>query len=379
MKRITGVIISLTISALLVVTLFIPTVTNVRVDATEGWQYDDYNLISGAVSASGALELLNVGSVEYVHAKDVGEGSITYSDGHTDTVDVKKAQIDVVMMYGQSNAAYRNPVPSQASPIPKLGTAYYYGLSDRAGALSSENSTGMNLQNCTMYDMINSDTGELRIGDKGPAFAATYYASTHTKVYWINCAIGGQPISTFMPNAWGWNYAETVLQNAISELDEEYFEVFFQGYMWIQGEGNATTPVSAYKSSFLTMHSAILNGELGYRFNVCILSKVREVNAPNPSIAEIDLAEENATIIMATEIADTFTVANGLIGSDELHYSQMGNNLIGTALGESMAEYAHYSSPLVSSSIASLLQIIPLVILAGLVISAVVIITHNRD
>lgn len=351
-----------------------PVISHPDNDGGDGWQYDDYALAEdyGAQAASGSLELITVGDTQYIHAKSVGSGTITTSEG-TEEITVEKAKLDAVFMYGQSNAAYRNAVPSEADPVPEIGTAYYFGLEDRSGPNASENNTGMDITSCKFWSM-SDDNGDLRIGDKGPAFAATYYNNTGHKVYWINGAIGNKSMQQFLPGAFMWEYGEDILTAAMDAVDTDCFDLTIHNYMWIQGEANSSTDTTQYKQWFLQMHGALLHGDMGgYAFEDCYMSKVRSTNGVNSSEAQIELSEEYPSIIMATDISDTFTVSNGLMGSDDLHYSQLGNNLIGEALAESMAPGESGAN----EATYTLLGIIPIVIIAAL-IGVVVLTTISR-
>lgn len=372
MKRMTSMILGIVIPAMLVVVLLVPIINHIDSDIpSDYWQYDDYREISNVTGASGSLELVD----GEVHAKEIGTGTMTFADGHTESVDVHKAVLDVVFMWGQSNAAYRNADPETATAVDK-GAAWYYGTETYSAAIDH---AGMVLTDCDMWTMVD-DTGAVRIGDKAPAFCQTYYERTHHKVYWVDGAIGNKSLSSFLPfNGDMWKYGKSVLEAALDEIDEDHFDWSLKYYMWIQGEANSASPVASYKSQFLSMHEAMLRGNLGEKFQGCFISKVRAINGVNSSQAQIELCEEVNTIHMATELADTFTVANGLMGSDDLHYSQAGNNVLGAALANAIVDYDTADSINVSSAEKALITIIPLLILAGLAIAAVVFITRVRD
>ena len=333
------------------------------------WYYDDYKILNEVDSVSGSLELILVGDVEYVHAKDVGNGVINYQNGTTENIIVEKAQLDLIYMYGQSNAAYRNAVPSEADPIPRLGTAYYYGLEDRSGPTAAENNTGMDLSECDFWTMLD-ENGESRIGDKAPSFSAEYTKITGHKIYWVCGAVGNKGISQFQPpNAFMWTYGKSVLENAVELVDTDKFNLEVTYYLWIQGEANATSPIDQYKSLFLNMHNAMINGDMGYKFKGCFISIVRDQNGENSAIAQRELCKEYSTIHLGADIAKTFTVQNGLMGSDDLHYSQAGNNLIGETMGTNVGDYVRGpTNDLSNQFYYDLFSLIPLFCIIGLIV-----------
>lgn len=364
------IIVGVILTIILLGALIMPLLNTYTPEKTPiGWTYDDYQVADNVESATGALEIVEVDGTKYLHASDVGNGQINYLNGNTETITVSKAPLDLVFMYGQSNATYRNADPEEASPLPKLGTAYYYGLSDRSGPTAAENNTGMNLDDCNFWTMLDNN-GDCRIGDKAPSFSAEYTKITGHKIYWVCGAVGNKGISQFQPpNGFMWTYGKSVLDNAIELVDTDKFNLEVTYYLWIQGEANATSPINQYKSLFLNMHNAMINGDMGYKFKGCFISIVREQNGENPAIAQRELCNEYPTIHLGADIAKTFTVQNGLMGSDDLHYSQAGNNLIGETMGTHVGDYVR--GPTNNSSnqfYYDLLSLIPLFFIIGLIL-----------
>lgn len=149
--------------------------------------YDDHIEILSSIkrtpcpnisSATGALEIITINDIEYLHACDVGNGIITYSDSTKKTINVKKAQLDVFLILGQSNAMYRySSDPSTASPVPPLGTAYYYGTSDDPVSNIFYNRS---VNDYGMHSMTES-ADVARIGNIEAPFAAAYNKITGTQ------------------------------------------------------------------------------------------------------------------------------------------------------------------------------------------------------
>lgn len=326
----------------------------------DGWQYDEYRPVGSYTEASGALEIVTVGGVEYIHAKDLGTGKLILSDGSTETIQVGKAHLDVCFMFGQSNSAYVAVDPSQA-PVPVPGTAYYYGSAD--GRYSE-----IKFASASIHSMTNDD-GTAATADKAPSFAIKYNEITGHRVYWVCGSINGKSITTFDPDGgMTWNYADEVVEYAIKALDKRYFTYDSIAYMWIQGEADKNMAIDEYKSRFLEMNKAIMDGGLaGQEFHHAFISKVRTASS---GTAQAQLAEEYPDMItMATTIATTFTQANGLLASDNAHYTQAGDNLIGTALGESMGQWV-LQNPQVEEGnqpIWKIIGIFPLLIIVAMV------------
>ena len=362
--RLASIVIIMIAGVVLITQVLVPTIDDGN--RADGWQYDDYHPVSelgDVTGASGSLELVTVGDVQYIHAKAVGAGVIERADAAAETIYVQKAKLDVFLMTGQSNSAYHNVAPAETDPQPAPGTAYFWGLENRPIW-----EVDFDPAECGMHDMTKN--GSVLIGDKGPAFAATYYELTGHKVYYITGGIGSQPVVNFVPpDGSMWKHDVAVVADAMDSIDTSVFDVRVLYYMWIQGENDKSTPVETYKERFLAMHDAIIAGDLGADFSKCLISKVRATNGPTASQAQIELAEEYPdTIVMATELSDTFTVENGLMSSDDLHYSQKGDNLIGVALAECAASFA---APRTEDAVHDLLNIIPLLLIVGIIILVV--------
>lgn len=306
--------------------------------------YDDYVEITKLTeespnltisSAAGALEIITVGGIGYLHACDVGDGVITYSDGTEETIIVKKAQLDVFLILGQSNAMYRySSDPSTASPVPPLGTAYYYGTPDDP---VSNIFYDCSVNDYRMHSMTES-TNVAHIGNIEAPFAATYNKRTGHKVLTINGAIGGAPISTYLSGGLSYDYAQTVFSDALLTIDTAHYDFTVRSYIWIQGESDSDTDVETYKRSFMEIHRSLLGiGDIKFsphNFNYGFISKVRSAEGVNSSIAQVQLAKECKTIHLASTASDSFSIDDETMLNDNLHYSQKGDNVIGAELGE---------------------------------------------
>lgn len=327
----------------------LPVITNVISDAddTVRWQYDDYRVIEGASEADGSLELVTVSGVEYVHAKAVGEGTYTITGEEPVSINVSKANLDVFMIAGQSNAGYRpsSADTSTSAPNPAIGTAYYYGNAD--GGVSKPWDAD---STATDYEFMSavSEEGVLRLAHLEGPFSATYYENTGHKVYTINCAIGATNILSWTPGKSSWTWASQVFAAAMDAIDEDLFKPDVKSCIWIQGEADWNQSIDYYMSNFTMWMDSIfgespINFSHDYTFEKILISQVRVIdfngtpsgiNPINPATAQNRLADRYSDVVMVTHIADTFTIANGLMLDDNLHYSQLGQNKIGVAMGD---------------------------------------------
>ena len=320
------------VGIILIGSLLVPALDEMDREAPRGWQYDDYQKCSSDCVASGALEVVSLGGTYYVHASDIGDGS--YTDyGKTHDVTVSKADLDVYMLAGQSNAAYAFYDSDAASPRPLPGTAYYYGTSTTPA--QSWNGT---TDDYGIYSMVDSD-GDMYIGNIEAPFAATYYERTGNKVLIVNTAISGTKIGLFVPGQSGYTYMEDCWTDALSKIDTDHFNVLIKSYLWIQGESDSATAVNAYCGSFVSMNEALTDPDGNFKLKSAIISQVRSASSANAAEAQAYLTSVWPGIYMGTEIAQTFTVANGLLRDDDLHYTQAGYNKVGVALANFAASH----------------------------------------
>lgn len=331
-NNILSLVTEVTVGIILVGAVLVPAIADMEEEGHNGWQYDDYRTCSANCTASGSLEVVDLGGTSYLHAKDIGDGEYS-ENGKTYPVTVQKATLDVYMLGGQSNAAYAYYEPSEAQPRPLPGTSYYYGTSTTP-AQSWHTTT----DDYEIYSMVNS-SGEMFVGNVEAPFAATYYERTGHKSLIINTAISGTGINAFVPGQSGYAHMLEYWEDAMSKIDTDHFEVSIMSYLWIQGEADVNLSVSSYCGSFVKMNDALTDPDGPFKLQSAIISQVREASSQNAADAQEYLASVWPNIFMGTEIAQTFTEANGLLRDDDLHYTQAGYNKIGIALADFAASH----------------------------------------
>lgn len=244
---------------------------------------------------------------------------------------------DVVILMGQSNATYRSAAAdvSTASPVPAPGTAFYYGTEDAPADFFT------NASECGVWPI--SDAGGARIGDKWPSMAATYTEKTGRDVAMFELAKGGASITEFDPDSptgWLWQRCAPMFSSAMSAFEDEGMTIGRISVVWIQGEADASMDPAEYERRLVRICELLVNGALGKPVdNPVWIVKTREARAPIQAGAELQAAADHPGIIrIASEIADTFTQANGLM-ADQSHYTQAGNNLVGSSAGSAIGEH----------------------------------------
>ncbi len=245
--------------------------------------------------------------------------------------------IDVFLLAGQSNAAYGvRSTPETASPVCPVGVGYFFGAPNRPVPYEYWNSSAT----YGIYDMVNSD-GTAKIGGIEQPFAATYYEETGHKVCVINVAVGGATIARWSVDGVFYVWAQEVFGKGLTALENAGFNPICKGLVWIQGESDSTTEISDYKARFTAMfdsmsHSNSENGYFNddYSLDNCIISLVRQSTGLNACMAQVQIDAESEDAKLGCIVCDQFTPENGLLMDDDLHYSQLGLNVVAENLAK---------------------------------------------
>lgn len=299
-------------------------------------EFGDY-VETRAKSASGALELVYIDDVRYLHACGVGAG--TYQVGHkVYRAEVSKADLYVFLIFGQSNAGYFPTAdPSKAEYFTDIGQIFYFGTEDKPvygpGQWDPENIE------YGMFDMMETPT-RAHIGSIEEPFAATLNSITGKKVLTINAAIGGSHMSRWQPGGTAYNWAQTLFAAAIDSVDTDGFNIKAGGLIWSQGEQDPTLAIDSYKERFMAMFDTLKHAENDYGyfsddyvFDKVVISLVRQYRGVNSCCSQIELVAQNKDIYFGCIVCDQFSYENGLLLSDNTHYTQYGRNIDGHDIG----------------------------------------------
>lgn len=276
-------------------------------------------------------------------------------------------RLQVLVITGQSNSAYRGDsvdlnIVNDEIPQPKTNT-YYYGTTNGPiyyGGMPpyGEPSYDTTFESYGIHSMTSN--GSWIIGGYEPALAQSISAKTNCDVLIINAGISAASIGYLLPDQTGGEYVEQVITRALNLIKDDYKIINKIGYCWMQGETDKNNPVSEYIEKFDTIFDWYQ--DLG--FDRCFMVKTRDINGGNSCEAQIELARDNPNIILASTAPDTFTVANGLMNADNLHYTQEGRIIIAEDINSKMV----LKSYLTDNTLADLLGFIPLLITAGIII-----------
>ncbi|MBR6014642.1 MAG: hypothetical protein IK059_01025 [Firmicutes bacterium] len=233
-----------------------------------------------------------------------------------------KAPISIYILTGQSNAAYYFAEPEKSDNT-KKGTAYVYDITDGVYSVQS----------------MNNEDGSQARGNIDASIAKSLYDNLGEKVLIVNTGISGNPIETFEPDD-GVSYAFTKetwdnLQYILkTDWWKDRFEEHVRSYIWIQGESDDWALPERYMYSYMKFHECMRSPMYGCDYGF-ISQIVPRFFRPND--AQERLAQAYDDIWMATRITNTFSPETGELRSDNLHYTQMGDNIAGEDIGHTIA------------------------------------------
>ena len=302
-------------------------------------KYEDWTPIEGEVlGTEGPIEIRN----GMIHAVGVGKATATKADGSTIKIRISAAHADLILMNGQSNAAYYGfgdyptAYDKTIAPVPALGTCFYFGYTDRMPYHETQN-----VSSCKIYDMVNADTGKLRVADKGPGFCKEYSEATSNKTIWVSLAIPSKRIAAWdQPSGSAWVQNIACMDKFNSLLQNTGFIIDKTIVLWAQGESDYLhdTGYAHYLTSFRTLHDSA-PAAWGHDIAGWYLLEGRTAKVGWVNSAFEELAETMPDVHLATtsSLVDSFTLANGLLNTDELHYTQRGDNALADAAARSAA------------------------------------------
>ncbi len=260
----------------------------------------------------GVVAIVVMAAALYDYAPDDGEDST-----------------DVILLMGQSNAAYRESTAdaSTASPVPEPGTAFYYGTSTRPANFNNY------AHECGIWPI--SDVNGARIGDKWPSIAAEYMDATGHNVVMAQIAQGGESIVRFSPTEPGrlWVASQRMVADVMEAMRENGMRIGSVHVVWIQGEADVDMSADEYEERLMSIGETIFNGGLGCDVEAPIWISLTRGSGGSVEAQKEIVSDKPGLFKMASTVASTFS---GDLMADALHYSQKGNNILGGEIGEAV-------------------------------------------
>lgn len=281
--------------------------------------------------------------------------------GITDSVNGED-NLEVLVIAGQSNAAYRQvdvSLINEEIPQP-ITNVYYYGTSTQPiwFGYPSNPTYDQTLASYGIYSMVSN--GQWKIGGYEPVLAESISKKSNCDVLIINVGISSATIANLTPQQIGGEYTAKVIEDALSKVDSKY-HINKLGYVWIQGESNAGSTVDGYIQQF----NIINDWYHEHGFEKCYMVQTRPANSGNAAIAQLKICQDDPSVVLASTAPSTFTVENGLMVSDDLHYSQQGRIVVGEDINSKISLTPHIRD----ASVGNLLGVLPVILIIGLLLA----------
>lgn len=278
--------------------------------------------------------------------------------------------LEVLIIAGQSNAAYRNEnidVVNAEVGLPST-SAYYYGTDSSPifYGWAGDPTYDTSFESYALHSMVQGDSW--KVGGYEAPLAKYIGDYTGHNVLIINVGISSAAIDYLLPSNTGGEYVANVIARALDEIPEAY-KIHKLGVVWAQGESDTHTPINTYLSKFNQIQEWY--AERG--FSDWYLIQTRETNGVNSHSAQVRIVNEDHNVIFGSTAPDSFTVANGLMESDNLHYTQKGRIVIADDIEQVL------DLPAKTLDYSRMIGVIPVIcILLLLVGAATVILSRNR-
>ena len=276
--------------------------------------------------------------------------------------------VDIIIVDGQSNAedwaSFSTIINSEYSATP-AEDLYYYGSPTSTTHYTDSAATIATYGIQPMY----SDNKWV-IGGYGPVLCNQYAAKNGHDVCYINIGRSGQSITALLPSASIGSWGFDIVDKAITALRSDYDKLNMIGWIWAQGEADKNMAIDTYTADF-----KIIQSKFGtYGLNDCYIIHTREYYGGNATEAQAAIAESESNVVMTCLFTEKFTESGGELQSgDPIHYTQKGRNIIAAELASVIPNKT------VSIPSLDLLQVIPFVIIAAVLVSMAAVVIRSKQ
>ena len=222
--------------------------------------------------------------------------------------------------------------------------------------------------------MVNPD-GTWHIGNYEAQLASTFYHKTGQRCLIVNAGWDSASINASQPGEYENTYFKAMFEKAKSLIPTKY-TLKLGCVFWAQGEADDDMTVEEYKDKFLTMWEDYQT--LGWQS--ILIAQTRFDQSPISPEAQEQLNGIDH-IYLATDITQSFTVANGLLNSDNQHYSQKGRIIVAKDWMNFYLdhEYVPTENNEIYGTIYQIAAVIPIIIVVAILMSVVAIFVKNKD
>lgn len=271
--------------------------------------------------------------------------------------------LDIVVLIGQSNTAYwsvSTTMVDDANADIKLpiSNCYYFGTSGApCGSLT------IDFDMCDIYPMVDNNKWVIGGLEVGIASIISNYSGDNVLI--VNAGVSGENIDYFTPDNTGGQRLINMLDRVMSCIDPGY-NIVKTAWIWNQGENDKTTSFTHYIAEFNKINDMFFN--LGY--NKGYIVETRAVNGVNSTVAQSRIVNSIDNINWGSRSTNTFTIDNGYMNEDDIHYNQHGRNVVGIDCGNAIINNIDISD-INNSAYNKIIGLIPIIVLVAVVIGAI--------
>lgn len=283
----------------------------------------------------------------------------------------------VFILAGQSQSVYRNYDLTIANENAKVrdGQAFYYG--NTAPIVYNSSWPTWNLSTLGIHSMNNAD-GSWKVGSMEAPIASTFVNATGKSILIINVGINGRNIESFVNDQEGYRYATTMVEDALSKIDPSY-NVHYGGVFWLHGQAN----LLGTKEHYIREFGKVYNQYKEMGFGTFIIEQPRASEAPTIDAANVEICKTFPNCYIGSTAGTNYFVNGGpYVSADGTHYNQLGRNIVGKELASCYVNEVNrelaWKETLPSSTV-SLLNVIPFLLLAGMITGTVAMFILRRD
>lgn len=292
--------------------------------------------LDNPASASGAGEIVTIGGEDYVRMTGIGELVLKSRSGRASTYTVGPAEMDLVLLTGQSNSVYfTSPQYAQGSSPVAPGKAFYLGTEEGFGTLAGL-ADQSDVWSSGIVDMVAED-GTSRVAQMYPAFMSGYVKETGHRVLVANSGIGGRGIASWDPNAVCDLWTETVLDRVQQLASDGSVVLKPVAVLWSQGESDADETEEYYLERLQKLVERLSGGAYAYSFPEVLSVLPRHPDHAeeiNPALAQTAFAEDSDVFSIASTLPLRFSSEQT---RDGIHYTQEAYGWLGEAFAREAA------------------------------------------
>lgn len=292
--------------------------------------------LDNPATASGAGEIVTIGGEDYVRMTAIGDLVLKSRSGRATTYTVGPAEMDLVLLTGQSNSVYfTSPQYVQGNSPVAPGKAFYLGTEEGSGTLAGL-ADRSDVWSSGIVDMVAED-GASRVAQMYPAFMSGYVKETGHRVLVVNSGIGGRGIASWDPNAVCDLWTETVLDRVQQLASDGSVVLKPVAVLWSQGESDADETEEYYLERLQKLVERLSGGAYAYSFPEVLSVLPRHPDHAgeiNPALAQTAFAEDSEVFSIASTLPLLFSSEQT---RDGIHYTQEAYGWLGEAFAREAA------------------------------------------